>query len=168
MTKTNKAMGFVTIEDIQGNIELVLFPRTWEKNREQLSIGQIIIVEGKADTSSTPPKVLVDSIRTEIKVTEALDDALTATSTRPSPRNGSRFESLPRPATQLLNAHLLFLKLQRSRLLMRRKPLSNKSGSNRGIFPPPPDNFPDGWDEEWQPTLEHAEIAARDNQRLKK
>ena len=60
MTKTNKAMGFVTIEDIQGNIELVLFPRTWEKNREQLSIGQIIIVEGKADTSSTPPKVLVD------------------------------------------------------------------------------------------------------------
>ena len=67
-------MGFVTIEDIQGNIELVLFPRTWEKYREQLSIGQIIIVEGKADTGSTPPKVLVDSIRTEIKVTEALDD----------------------------------------------------------------------------------------------
>ncbi|MFN8405239.1 MAG: hypothetical protein U0V48_17060 [Anaerolineales bacterium] len=31
MTKTTKPMGFVTLEDIQGNIELVLFPRTWRK-----------------------------------------------------------------------------------------------------------------------------------------
>ncbi len=97
MTKTNKAMGFVTIEDIQGNIELVLFPRTWEKNREQLSIGQIIIVEGKADTSSTPPKVLVDSIRTEIKVTEALDD-VKPNHSAPSPAPISK--AMPRPATQ--------------------------------------------------------------------
>ena len=97
MTKTNKAMGFVTIEDIQGNIELVLFPRTWEKYREQLSIGQIIIVEGKADTTSTPPKVLVDSIRTEIKVTEALDD-VKPNHSAPSPAPVSK--AMPRPATQ--------------------------------------------------------------------
>ena len=30
-----------------------------------------------------------------------------------------------------------------------------------GEFPPPPDNFPDGWDEEWQPSFEAVEIAAR-------
>jgi DNA polymerase III subunit alpha len=29
-TKTGKAMGFVTMEDLQGNIELVVFPKTWE------------------------------------------------------------------------------------------------------------------------------------------
>ncbi|MGE5413095.1 MAG: OB-fold nucleic acid binding domain-containing protein, partial [Syntrophomonadaceae bacterium] len=51
-TKTNKPMGFVTIEDVQGNIELVLFPRTWAQYREQMTVGQIIIVEGKADTNS--------------------------------------------------------------------------------------------------------------------
>ena len=33
-TKTGKPMGFVTIEDIQGNIELVLFPKTWTKTRD--------------------------------------------------------------------------------------------------------------------------------------
>ncbi len=49
-TKTNKPMGFVTLEDMQGNIELVLFPRTWAEYREQLTVGQIIIVEGKVDT----------------------------------------------------------------------------------------------------------------------
>ena len=73
MTKTNKPMGFVSIEDIQGSIELVLFPKTWEKYREQMTVGQIIIVEGKTDTGSTPPKVLVDTIRTEIMILEPLD-----------------------------------------------------------------------------------------------
>ena len=34
-TKTGKPMGFVTIEDIQGNIELVLFPKTWDKVQRQ-------------------------------------------------------------------------------------------------------------------------------------
>jgi hypothetical protein len=28
-------------------------------------------------------------------------------------------------------------------------------------MPPPPDNFPDDWDSEWQPTFEEATIAAR-------
>ena len=28
-------------------------------------------------------------------------------------------------------------------------------------MPPPPDNFPDGWDSEWQPSFEQATIAAR-------
>src|SRR6266508_2768114 len=73
MTKTNKPMGFISIEDIQGTIELVLFPKTWEKYREQMTVGQVIIVEGKTDTGSTPPKVLVDTIRTEIKILEPLN-----------------------------------------------------------------------------------------------
>ena len=32
-TKTDKMMGFVTIEDLQGTIELVIFPKTWDKTR---------------------------------------------------------------------------------------------------------------------------------------
>jgi DNA polymerase-3 subunit alpha len=72
MTKTNKPMGFVTMEDVQGNIELVLFPKTWQKTHDMLKVGQVIIVEGKTDTGSTPPKILVDEIRTEIKILEPL------------------------------------------------------------------------------------------------
>ena len=43
-------------------------------------------------------------------------------------------------------------------------PFSGKMGGTveGHDFPPPPDNFPDGWEDEWQPTLEHAEIAAHD------
>ncbi len=75
-TKNGNAMGFITLEDIQGNVELVVFPRTWERTREQLLVGQILIVEGKVDTSNTPPKVLVDTVRTEFKMTVSADEAL--------------------------------------------------------------------------------------------
>src|SRR5512138_145928 len=84
-TKTNKPMGFVTLEDIQGNIELVLFPKTWQKTHEQLAVGHIVIVEGKVDTGSTPPKILVDEIRTEIKILEPVDAPKVNASTTPPP-----------------------------------------------------------------------------------
>ncbi len=82
-TKTNKPMGFVTLADIQGNIELVFFPKTWQRALEQLKVGQIIIVEGKVDAGSTPPKVLVDEVRTEIKILEPLGASTLTNEIRP-------------------------------------------------------------------------------------
>jgi hypothetical protein len=35
-------------------------------------------------------------------------------------------------------------------------------------MPPPPDNFPAGWDAEWQPSFENAQIAARPEPKFKK
>jgi hypothetical protein len=35
-------------------------------------------------------------------------------------------------------------------------------------MPPPPDNFPDGWDNEWQPSFEEAAIAAKPAPKFKK
>ncbi len=75
-TKTGKAMGFVTIEDIQGTIELVMFPKTWVKFNDKMVVGQIIIVEGKVDNANPPAKILVDEIRTEIKVTSPAVDEI--------------------------------------------------------------------------------------------
>ena len=69
-TKTGKMMAWVTLEDLSGTIELVVFPRTWEKFQFALEIGGVILAEGKADAQSSPSKVLVDNFRTEIKLTE--------------------------------------------------------------------------------------------------
>jgi DNA polymerase III subunit alpha len=70
-TKTGKMMAWVTLEDLTGTIELVVFPRTWEKFQFALEVGGVILAEGKVDAQSNPSKVLVDNIRTEIKLTEA-------------------------------------------------------------------------------------------------
>ncbi|MCL4559348.1 MAG: DNA polymerase III subunit alpha [Chloroflexi bacterium] len=61
-TKTGKAMGFVTLEDIQGNIELVVFPSTWGKFGELIAVDTVLYVEGKVDAESGDPKILVDAI----------------------------------------------------------------------------------------------------------
>jgi DNA polymerase-3 subunit alpha len=69
-TKTGKMMAWVTLEDMTGVIELVLFPRVWERFQFALEVGGVIVAEGKVDAQSNPAKVLVDNIRTEIKLTE--------------------------------------------------------------------------------------------------
>ncbi len=69
-SKAGKPMAFVTIEDLQGSIELVIFPRTWSKFSELIQFDKIILVEGRVDAQGAEPKVLVDNVSTEFsKVT---------------------------------------------------------------------------------------------------
>ncbi len=63
MTKKNREMGFVTIEDISGQIDLVLFPTTWDKFHHLVDVDNLLIVAGKADLQRGEPKVLVDDIQ---------------------------------------------------------------------------------------------------------
>jgi len=190
MTKTNKPMGFVTLEDIQGNIELVLFPRTWEKTREQLTVGQIVIVEGKVDTNSTPPKILVDTVRTEIKILESLD---TSTKLSASNEKPPRFDSAQRELSQgkLVSPQQatpqpkptpvtnLNIKSTQPKPMAQPKqippmPVVPQVAEPAPVYatsddtPPPPDNFPDGWDSEWQPSFDEAVIASKPEPKFKK
>jgi DNA polymerase-3 subunit alpha len=64
-TKSGQSMAFVTMEDLQGTVDLVIFPRTWERVAELVKPDQIVLVEGKVDASSGDPKVLVDNITKE-------------------------------------------------------------------------------------------------------
>ena len=158
VTKTGKPMGFVTMEDIQGNIELVLFPRTWEKTREQLAVGQIIIVDGKVDTSNTPPKVLVDMVRTELAITESADPQRSAIA-MPAEESVPASESIA--ATPLkAGSGSVIAEPPAIYVAPPAAPVTDEGWDIDGM-PPPPDNFPSGWDTEWQPSFENAELAAR-------
>ena len=64
LAKSGKYMGFAAIEDIQGAIELAIFPGTWEKYRTLVQVDEVIIASGRVDSESKEPKVLVDTIRT--------------------------------------------------------------------------------------------------------
>jgi DNA polymerase-3 subunit alpha len=151
-TKTGKPMGFVTLEDIQGNIELVLFSRTWGKYAAQIAVGQIIIVEGKVDAQSSPPKVLVDDIKTEFKMVIAADEE-NADPAPPSPDSALKPQPTPQPrrapAPPPPTADLT------------PPPPPPAEDWAEDDMPPPPEAFPPGWEEEWQPTFEAASLAAR-------
>jgi hypothetical protein len=62
-------MAFVTLEDLQGEIELVVFPRTWEQSNELIAIDRIVMAEGRVDAQASQAKVLVDSLTVDLKVT---------------------------------------------------------------------------------------------------
>lgn len=70
-TKDGKPMGFCTLEDLQGPLELVLFPRTWDKFGRLLAPDKVLIAEGKIDAGGGEPKLLVDKLE-ELNLEEAM------------------------------------------------------------------------------------------------
>ncbi len=62
-TKDGKMMGFVTIEDFQGSIDLVLFTKTWEKYSRYIMPDQVILAEGKVNRRNNGLSILTDLVK---------------------------------------------------------------------------------------------------------
>jgi DNA polymerase-3 subunit alpha len=62
LTKKGNSMGFVTLEDMYGKMDLVLFPQVWENSYHLIEVDKVIQAEGRVDTAQGDPKVLVDKI----------------------------------------------------------------------------------------------------------
>ncbi len=61
-TKRGKQMAFLQIEDFEGSIELIIFPKIWEEKSIYLSVDAIVGFSGKIDASRGDPKFLVDEV----------------------------------------------------------------------------------------------------------
>jgi DNA polymerase III subunit alpha len=73
-TKKGDPMGFVSVDDLQGHLELVVFPKVWKEVSKWLALEQIVVIKGKVDAQgSGTPKVLVDSLSRELKVTRSAE-----------------------------------------------------------------------------------------------
>ena len=46
-TKTNQMMAFLTLEDLMGTVEVVVFPRDYEKNRQYLELDSKVFIRGR-------------------------------------------------------------------------------------------------------------------------
>ena len=183
-TKTGKPMGFVTLEDIQGVIDLVLFPRTWKQYAELLIIGQIFIVEGKVDANSNPPKILVDSVQTdfELKVSADVDgadlDMPPLPLSNPEPVHPSPKPTVPPPIrTPEVVSSPVGKQAQASVGRVDNPSYTVRESTPAYIaepewdddnLPPPPEAFPPGWDDAWQPDFEAAQMASRPEPKFKK
>lgn len=137
-TKTGKMMAWVTLEDLTGLVELVLFPRVWEQYQFALEIGGVVLVEGKVDARSNPPKVLVDNIRTDFKVTQPAQMPLQPVVAAEEPTS--------LPATTGTTSNRQAAETRPPASSSHPKPqLAPGSGSRRvtTITPPPPEDPPD-------------------------
>ena len=63
ITKKNNIMAFVQIEDLYGEIELVVFPNVYERHRDLLEEDRIIVVKGVVNCKEEEaPKIVADKI----------------------------------------------------------------------------------------------------------
>lgn len=91
-TRDGKMMGFATLDDLQGSVELVIFAKTWARCADQLAVDKVFLVEGRVDSASGEPKVLADQL---IPV-ELDESAFTTPIPRPAAvQNSVRAESVP-------------------------------------------------------------------------
>ena len=79
-------MGFGVLDDGTGQIEFVVFPKTYEQHAEDLVVDNVLLMKGKLDEREDKETLIVDAIKKP-----EIDEQM------PSPDNESVFElEIPR------------------------------------------------------------------------
>lgn len=69
-TKNGDPMAFGTLEDLDHKIDLVFFPRTWKQVRAEVSVDQVVLVNGKVQFKGEQLTIIVDSVSTKIEISQ--------------------------------------------------------------------------------------------------
>ena len=72
VTKKDDIMAFCGVEDLFGNIEMIVFPKNFLMYGNLLSVGNIILVEGKISVKDEEVKLLAEKITVAPKTVEEL------------------------------------------------------------------------------------------------
>ncbi|MBQ9156538.1 MAG: DNA polymerase III subunit alpha [Eubacterium sp.] len=62
LTKTNQNMAFVTIEDMYGTLEILVFPKIYQQCRDKLAVDKAVYVTGRATVSEESGKLIADRL----------------------------------------------------------------------------------------------------------
>jgi len=73
--RTGQEMAFVRLNDTTGSIDLVVFPKIFEKVRTSLIDNKAILVSGKVDQRDDEPSIIANAINTENNMDDS-DDKL--------------------------------------------------------------------------------------------
>ena len=69
-TRGGQNMAFITVEDVYGKIEVICFPKVYEKARDVLKSEEIVRISGKLQLKEGVPQILAESVeKLEIKET---------------------------------------------------------------------------------------------------
>lgn len=69
ITKSNAMMAFITVEDLYSNIEVIVFPKTFERYKAFISEDNIVIINGRVSIrEEEQPKILCESIKNLTKL----------------------------------------------------------------------------------------------------
>ena len=61
-TKNGNLMAFITLEDLEGTVEIIAFPKVFEKCKEIIKKDEIVIIEGRLDVTEGKKKIIAEKI----------------------------------------------------------------------------------------------------------
>ena len=73
-TKKGETMAFVRLEDLQGTIDVTVFPRLYADEKDKFALEKIIIVAGKADVRNGRVSVVADTVRDYVEGMKVIED----------------------------------------------------------------------------------------------
>jgi DNA polymerase-3 subunit alpha len=77
VTRKGEPMAFGGLEDLQGTVELIFFPRTWKEFRSEIEADQVYIVRGKVQVENgDQAKIFVDTINNNLTINQSADAPL--------------------------------------------------------------------------------------------
>jgi len=74
ITKKGNPMAFVQLEDLQGSVEVIVFPSIYEKTRELWQEDKILIVKGRVDAKGRGAKVICESVQDYLMTSRPADE----------------------------------------------------------------------------------------------
>jgi DNA polymerase-3 subunit alpha len=149
-TKNGKSMGFVTLEDMQGSIDLVVFPRTWDQHWQTFEVDRIVLVDGKVDAQKGDPKILVDNVTSALNSIVPTTRPATSAGEIPNASSENRTKGM-RDRAPIAGARGTEPDSPSSKVKIPPQPHdippsgSQTDDEDWGDAPPPPDNFPSDW-----------------------
>ena len=84
-TKNGNLMAFITLEDLEGTVEIIAFPKVYEKCKETIKKDEIIITEGHIDVAEGKTKIIAEKISLLEKYVE---------NKRPTPKTEEKNQNL--------------------------------------------------------------------------
>lgn len=75
LTKSGAYMAYVTVEDLGGRIEAVVFPKTFDEYVAFINAGQIALFEGRLEKRKDAPQFIVQSIQ-EVSLDSMISNAV--------------------------------------------------------------------------------------------
>ncbi|MGQ9467122.1 MAG: DNA polymerase III subunit alpha [Anaerolineae bacterium] len=82
-TKDGKEMAFVTLEDLYGACDVVVFPRVWAESQEKWQPEALVVVCGKVDARREPPSLICQWVKAPEEVARPRTPEVLRESPRP-------------------------------------------------------------------------------------
>jgi DNA polymerase-3 subunit alpha len=74
VTKKGDSMAFGSLEDLNGTVELIFFPRTWKQVRSMVELDRVYLVRGTVrNENGDRPQIIVERIQNDLSVARPVD-----------------------------------------------------------------------------------------------